>query len=191
MVELNCYFWETLYIFWQFHSHGKNDWLLQSYGKTELDGDLIYEISYEATSSVFADTKNYYQEELEYDVFVFFDPALDAFYEVCRKYEAQFGITPDENSHRRELQNEVQSALSLPSYSYRSYLYTDLDHKGPCRIVLVTDCEFYCLHEVPGGLLDILDALKMHTRVMQKDLDAEKSKVLVLPAPTEETKEAA
>lgn len=191
MVELDAYLWETLYILWQFHTHGKADSLLRLYGQTELDGELIYELAYEASCTVFADTRNYYNQEAEYDVLVFFDPALDAFYEVCRNYEAQFALSPAENPHRTALQQEVSSAFALSSYGYQYYLYTDLDRKGPCRIVLVSDCEFYSLYEVPGGLLDILDALHLHTRVMREALKAAKQTVLALPLPQEQKKEAA
>ncbi len=100
------------------------------------------------------------------------------------------GISPEENCHRKQLVNAIESALSFPDYSYDFYVYSDLQERGRCRIVLMFYNEFFSLPAVPGGLLEILDALRLHTQKMRQELAAN-CKLHILPAVQEGQKEAA
>ncbi len=193
MIDMSCWLWETLYIVKQFHDHGKEKILLDEYGKYELCGDYMYEMSIEGICSVFSDTRNYYQENSDSEVYVFFDPSLDAFYRTCRAYERNKGISAEQNPYRKALERAINSALSFNDYSYDAYAYNDLDHKGRCRIVLALFCEFYCHHEVPAGLLAIMDALQEHTSRMERELAEipQNTKIVVLPQKEMMDKEAA
>ena len=172
MTDIDEFLWETIYIIKQLCDHGCEQGLLGEYGRYELDGDFLYEIADTAVSSVFSDTRNYFQEETELELYVFFDPALDSFYETCRAYEMTMAIKPESNQYRRAMKNAVDYSLSFSDYSYASYLYTDTDGHGRCRLVLVFDYSFCSYHELPGSLLEIKEALKMLTTQMMDELSA-------------------
>lgn len=170
MIETDYYWWKTIIILKQFHDHGRLEELLREYGEYEIDGDFIYEFCLTSMTIVFRDTANYFHENLGMEVFVFRDPVLDSFYEVCCQYEKVKGIKPENNPHRAEITNHVRYSLSFDGYNYETYLYTDLDRKGRCRIVLATYEEFFGHDDIPGGLLDIRDALEEHTERMKNEL---------------------
>ena len=193
MMDIDTYLWETLYIVKQFHDHDKEKIILSEYGDCVLCGDYMYEMALDGISSAFSDTRCYYCEDEEAEVFVFFDPALDTFYQTCRIYEISEGIAPEENRHRSEVERAINSALSFNDYNYVVYLYDDLNRRGRCRIVLKLYCEFYCHYEVPGGLFEVLDVLKEHTKRMeQKMAEAPHgAKITLLPRKKLIEKEAA
>ena len=167
---MDYYFWNTIALFKQFYDAGKADFLLQQYGNCAIDGDYIYEMSSECMTQVFADTSNYYHEDKEAEVFVFCDQALDSFYMMCRQYEAIRRIHPESNPHRKAMESQIWYSLTFDSYSYETYLYSDQDQKGRCRIVLVLYSEFYDYFEVPGSLLEIKEELETHMRIMKQEI---------------------
>lgn len=192
MDELDYYFWKTILMVKQLHDHGKEDLLLEGYGNDEIEGDKLYEMSIECMSRIFRETSIYYQEDREYEVYVFCDRVIDKFYETCRKYELVNGTSPENNRHRQEVENQMRYSLIFDSYCYGTYLYTDLDRKGRCRIVLVMGCEFYDYDSIPEALLSIRDALESHTLRMEQSISAARTPMVSVPTSSEiQRKEAA
>ncbi len=56
MEEMHPCYIESIYLFKRLHDRGKSEELLKMYQNIEIDGDMYYEIAYEAIGSVFADT---------------------------------------------------------------------------------------------------------------------------------------
>ena len=189
--DMSAFFWETLYIVKQMHDHGVGDRLLKLFGNDEIDSDSIYELAWEAIGSVFSDTRHYYNSENEIETLVFFDPVIDSFYRLCEEYEQIYGICPEENEFRRSMKNEVRNALSFGDYSYDYTVVTDTKKSLGCRIVLLFYVDFCCHHEIPGGLLDIRDALVYHGELLRKELAAQKTAVIIPLPQTEPRKEVA
>ena len=170
MVEMDFNFWQTIAVIKKFCDSGKADILLREFGNCNIDGDYLYELCIEGMHHVFSDTVNYYHEETMNDVYVFQDVALDRFYELCRQYEKVMGISPEDNLHRKEMRTHIEYALTFDDYSYDFHLYTDLMRKGRCRIVLILYEEFYNYFAVPGGLLDIQEALEYHIQQIEQGI---------------------
>lgn len=193
MLDMSEYLWATVYVMKQMYDHGAAEKLLAYYGEEELDSDYLYEMSIEAIGSVFSDTRDYYNDEIEVQTFVFFDPAFDAFYEACREYERETGIPPGQNHHRTDIETNVEYALQFNDYSYSYRFYPNRGDGRRCRLALILGCEFGAHYEVPGGLLDILDAFKSHTEQMREEITRQKGqiKMIEFPAAEEERKEAA
>lgn len=78
--ELDYYMWETLYVLKELYDHGKGKALLDSYAPCEIDGDYCYEVARAAIGDVFEDTRDYYDEEQEIEINVFFDPIITEFF---------------------------------------------------------------------------------------------------------------
>lgn len=193
MQDMNEYMWATVYVMKQMYDHGAAEKLLAYYGEEELDSDYLYEMSNEAIGGIFADTRDYYNCDKEVQTSVFFDPVFDAFYETCGEYEREKGIPPGQNHHRTDIETNVEYALQFNDYSYSYRFYPNKGDGRRCRLVLILGCEFSTHYEVPGGLLEILDAFKSHTEQMREELARQeyKIKIIEFPAAEEKRKEAA
>lgn len=95
------------------------------------------------------------------------------------------------NPYVRELEAAIHHALALNDYSY-DYLLVDgtKDRKGP-KLLLFLFEEFCAIGEVPDALCAILDFCKDGIARLERELSRESSKIISLPAPLPEYKEAA
>ena len=163
MEDMCEYLWETLYVLKALFDHGKAGSMIRMYENREIDGDDLYEMAMEGIGCVFADTRCYYNEEEELDVFVFFDPIITEFFRLCEVFEAKNGIPPENDSFRQEVYRTINYSFSFNSYSYSYHLYTEPARKNGCRIVLLLYCEFCAHYEAVEGLLDIYDTIVEQT----------------------------
>ena len=192
MVEINEWLLETLYALKKLYDHGKADDLLADYEDSKLNGDDIGDISMRAIYEVFEETRDYWDERSDEDVYVFFDPIFNEFYRLCGAYEEKTGIPRERNPHRAEIKRAIRTGLHFNDYSYNYYAFDGSQRDGSCKIVLKLYPDFCTMYEVAGGLLEIYDAYASHIERLKKELGMEEdAKIIVPPAAQAETKEAA
>ncbi len=192
MIEIDDYAWESLYILKDLYDHNDKSPVLDMYKDTKIDGDYMYEIALNSMGTIFEDTRNYYDEEKEYDVYVFFDPIITDYWRLCVEYERRTGTPKEESSYRKEMLGAINSALSFPDYSYGTYSYEDTSRRNGCRLVLVLGPEFCCHYMVPGALCEAYDAFDYHTQRLRKALaELDHPKLMELPKRKHQRKEVA
>ena len=69
----------------------------------ELDEDNCYVLGLKALEWIFRNTEHYYNERKEVDTWLFADPMINRFCQLCQEYERDKGITEDENPCRSRL----------------------------------------------------------------------------------------
>lgn len=154
----------------------KGKTLLRQYANYEL-GDYFPDMAWDAIGTIFEDCRMYYNEELEADIFVFFDPLIDEFYSLCRRYELKKQLSPSQNKHRDVLTQAVWSSFSMDSYDYDVRLFND--SHGRARLVFLNGPEFGGLYDVPSSLIDARECFTWHCEKLKQELsephiDAEK-----------------
>ena len=124
----------------------------------------------------------------ERTVYIMRDSLLSRFDQLCREYEATRGILPIENPFVSTLEEAVNRALRMNSYSYDYCLYDSLrDKKGP-KLVLIVDDEFEAYYDIPDALFSILDICKdgidhLETELARLKREAEENKRKVIACP--------
>lgn len=184
------------------YDHGKLDILFDYIGSdTDLSWDSQCLVEQCACQCVFQDTRIYHHEgkkvshteyEEDRDTFVLRDPLLNRFDQLCREYEAKYGISRIENNFVRQMENAVHVAMQFPNYCY-DYLWIDgtKDRKGP-KLVLFLFEEFESYERIPEALCAILDACAYEISQLEEKLAQPADKVIPLPlTPSDEQKEAA
>ena len=189
MIDINEYVWEGLYVLKDVYDHNPDAAVLRMYRDNVIDGDYTFEISINSLDQFFEDTRDYYDEEKELEVVVIFDPIITAYWKMCDEYEARQKIEPKKNKFRSDMFSALNAAFDLPDYSFGARSYEDTKHKSGCRIVLLMYCEFYSHFMVPGALAEAYDAFVHYTKLLQKELDGLKGKIVAFP--TQGEKEAA
>ena len=192
----------VLYLAKLMEEHGRLEKFYEVIGCDDLsldyDGQYLAELA--ACESIFADTRTMLQEgkhlrpfeyEPDREVYVLRDPLLTRFDALCREYEARKGVPQTEDPYVRKLEAAIHHALALNDYSY-DYLLVDgtKDRKGP-KLLLFLFEEFCAIGEVPDALCAILDFCKDGIARIERELSREPSKIISLPAPLPEYKEAA
>ena len=167
-MEINDYLWETLYLMKALHDHGKGKSLLDSYANVVMDPDFYGEVIWNSIGYVFEDTRQYYQEEKDLEVWVFFDPIIQEFYSLCARYERERHVKLEDNPYRKDMCRSLECGLAYNGYDYFYQVYDD--HREKCRIVLLLGCEFQAHYEVVPGLLDICEAYHMQVRRLKEEL---------------------
>lgn len=190
MIEISSWLWESLYILKNIYDHDPEADILKMYHDNELDGDDMYEIAMNSMDQVFSDTRNYYNYDDEIDVTVFSDPVMTECWNACAEYETKAGIEPGKNEYRQELIRDLQSALSIPDYSYCGIYYSDLDRGYP-RIVMLMYLEFAQHYMVPEALCNAYSSFEYHTKRIKKAIaELEKPKIIELPKKQQRKKAA-
>jgi len=188
MAELYSEFFEMLRLAKVLHDsafselfHDECDWLA-------LDCDMCYELSYDAMAMAFAFTYEDYNEDYEFDIWIFGDPCIDKFCRLCREYEDRRGLSEEENPYRREIEAIIREGFRFPSYSYNFAWYLSAKDRGRKRLVLFTGMEF-CSHvSVPEGLLEIREGFDELNQRLEEELSNDGQ---ILRSPATERKEAA
>ena len=149
MIELDEYEMDgiakLLHIAKRFADRGRLDLLLQASGKDAiLSVETYLELEYDLPCLIFEDvTVQRHPEDdwrmfSERTVYIMRDSLLSRFDQLCREYEATRGILPIENPFVSTLEEAVNRALRMNSYSYDYCLYDSLrDKKGP-KLVLIS-----------------------------------------------------
>lgn len=173
------------------YDHGKLNRLFDYIGSdTDLSWDSQCLVERCACECVFEDTRVYYQEgkkvsrteyEEDRDTFVLRDPLLNRFDQLCREYEARYGISRIENNFVRQLEDTIHSAMQFPNFCY-DYLWMDgtKDRKGP-KLVLFLFEEFDSYERIPEALCTILDTCACEVSQLENKLAQPQDKAIPLP----------
>lgn len=176
MVVVEPYFFDNLRTAKRLWDEGVADRFLEVCGDLPADSEEYCEIAWEGMGSVFADVRNYYNEEKNYDVYVCFDPLIDRFYELCRAYETQLGLTPRENLLRNSGEKAICESFGFWDYSCEWTLY-DENHGHP-RLLILFDENFCGLHILPlalaGARKELEDQISNLEKITQEGTKAEK-----------------
>ena len=116
-----------------------------------------------------------------------FSGVISRFLDALPSYHTR-GILPIENPFVSTLEEAVNRALRMNSYSYDYCLYDSLrDKKGP-KLVLIVDDEFEAYYDIPDALFSILDICKdgidhLETELARLKREAEENKRKVIAFP--------
>jgi len=134
-------------------------------------------------------TRQYYNEEIEVDTWLFCDPVIDRFCRLCQEFEESREISEEENPYRRDMEQIIHDSFCFSGYNYGySWRLSPKDRGRKC-LLLFTDCNFCSSDEVPEALLDIRDGFGSMNARLEKELSKETR--LIPLSLTETYKEAA
>ncbi len=170
MDELYDEFFYMLYLAKTLHDSAFSQKFLKKAGHLSLDSDACYELAYIAMTLLFAFIYEDYNEEYEFDIWVFGDPCIDKFCRLCQEYEDRHGLSERENPYRQELEGILRECLQFPSYDYGFDWRLSREDRGRKRLLLFTGMEFYSLPAVPVGLLEIRDGFDALNLRLEKEL---------------------
>lgn len=168
MTEIDEFLWATIYVLKTVFDHNHESPLLRQYSDMTVDSDLIYEIAENAIYQFFADTREYYNERGEITTYVFFDPIITQFWELCDEYENKLQLDPKDNHFRKDMERALDSALYINDYSYSYDWFNDTKHKYGCKLILLCYCEFWSYHWIPTALSEAYDAFVHYTQLIKE-----------------------
>lgn len=186
MIEINSWLWEGIYTLKQLYDHGKTEGTLKDFKSHTLDSDDAGEIAMCAINDVFATTRDHWRERDEIETYVFFDPVLDEFFRLCRAYEQENHMAPEDDPFREDMYRAIRSGLLFDDYSYDYIVYDGSQRDGKCKLILKVYPEFCHSYEVAGGLLEVYDAFCDQTKRLRKELGCKDAKADEPPEDTNE-----
>lgn len=147
-------------------------------GNQSVGEEDYYGLVWDAISCIFPDATGYWNQEIEVDAIVIFDPLVDEFCRLLAQYEMMNGITPGESDLRHEAATYVGQAFDLDDYT-DGYLLYDYDFRiydtghGRKRLVVLTGMEFCGFRELPGALANVRCALEYQIQRLRGELGLE------------------
>lgn len=177
MVELYSGFFSMLRLAKLLYENGFAEKDKSLFQGTPLNEDYFYELAYNAINVVFEDTFQDYNEDEMMDVYVFCDPLIDRYCHLCWQYEQRCRLTEGENPYRRDMEQIIRSGFELSSYNYNFDWRLSANDRGRRRLLFFSGPEFYCLEDLPLGLLEIREGFQEMNFRLEKalsDLDKEK-----------------
>lgn len=162
----------------QLADNGFLETFLKQCGGQELDEEDYYGLTWDAIFCVFPDATGYWNQEIEVDAIVIFDPIIDEFCRLLTRYEMTCDIAPGESGLRHEAVMYVGNAFELGDYIDGYYLY-DYDFRiydtghGRKRLVVLTGMEFCGFRALPGALADVRRALEYQIQQLRRELGLE------------------
>lgn len=170
MTELYDEFFAMLRFTKNLYDCGMGDRLKNQSVFYQLDADEYWGLTYEAIGWVFADTRLYYNKTDEMETWLFTDPVIDRFCQLCQEYENRRGISEEENPFRRDLVHILYESFRFSGYGYGYDWRLSPKERGRKCLLLFTGCEFYNTDEVSGGLLDIKDGFESINARLEEEL---------------------
>ena len=155
MVELYPGFFAMLRLAKNLHDSALRDKISYSFRTLTLDEDFYCELACEAISIIFEKLFPAYNEDLATDVYVFCDPIIDKFCQLCWQYEQRRHLTEDKNPYRQRIEAVIHSGFCLSGYSYNFDWKLSVNDRGRRRLLFFYGPEFCSLEELPEGLLEI------------------------------------
>lgn len=145
------------------------EWL----GSYELGGDNYWELACASICWVFQDTRHYYNERNEIETWLFMDPVIDRFCQLCQRYEELRGICEKDNRYRWDMAQTIHEEFCFSSYSYGYDWRLSAKDRGRRCLLLFTSFEFYGHDEIFEGLSAVRDGFKAMNERMKKELSKE------------------
>lgn len=173
MQELNHTFFSVLRLAKVFFDGDVPDEAKKNIGTWELDEDNCYVLGLAASDWIFKNTAHYYNERREVDTWLFSDPMIDRFCQLCQTYERTKGISEEENPYQVTIEQTIRENFQFDSYSYGYEWRLSLSERGRKCILLFTGDEFYSHDEVPAGLLEIRSAFLSLNQRLEAELNQE------------------
>ena len=155
MAELYDEFFAMLRFSKRLCGYGMAERLRDRFDSHPLDGDCYWELAYETIGWVFQNTSQYYNENEEIETWLFADPVIDRFCELCQRYEKHKGISEKDNLYRKDMEQILHEGFSFNSYSYGYNWRLSQKDRGRKCLLLFTGCEFYGHDEIFEGLMEI------------------------------------
>lgn len=173
MIELCDEFFSMLRFAKNLCEYDMADQLKNWFGSCPLDADYYWELAYETIGWVFQSTCHYYNEESEIETWLFMDPVIDHFCQVCQKYEERKNIAQEDNPYQKKMEQIIHEAFSFNSYSYGYDWRLSDKERGRRGLLLFTGCEF-CNHDaIFYGLMEIKDGFDAIIAHMEAELAKE------------------
>ena len=170
MVELYSSFFCMLRLAKRLYESGFADKLPDSFQTLTLDEDLYYILAYEAVDVIFEGTSFYYNESSGVNVYVFRDPLIDRFCQLCWQYEQRGHLTEEENPYRKEIEQIIRSGFEFGGYDYNFDWRLSASDRGRRRLLFFHGPEFYYLEDLPEGLLEIREGFQALNFELEKAL---------------------
>lgn len=171
MVELYSGFFSMLRLAKNLHDSALRDKISDSFQVLRLDEDFYYELAYEAIDIIFENFFSDYNEERGAEIYVFCDPIIDRFCQLCWQYEQRAHLTEEENPYRKRIEAVIRSGFCLSGYDYDFDWRLSANDRGRRRLLFFYGEEFCGLDELPEGLLDIRDGFLELNFALEKALN--------------------
>lgn len=191
MVELYNEFFSMLRFSKNLCDCGMEEEVRNWFGSYPLDGDCYWELAYETIGWVFQKTCHYYNERVELETWLFIDPVIDLFCQLCREYEELRGIGEDKNSYRRDVERAIHEEFCFNSYSYGYDWRLSSKDRGRRCLLLFTGCEFYSHDEIFEALMEIKYRFEQANKKLESELFQETRIIPLSLVTTAQWKEAA
>lgn len=170
MVELYPGFFSMLRLAKRLYDSSLTDKVSGSFQSLPLDEDFYYELVYDANSVVFENTFQDYNEDRGVEIYVFCDPIIDKFCQLCWQYEQRRHLTEEENPFRKRIAAIISVSFDLSSYSYDFDWKLSAKDRGRRRVLFFYYEEFCGLDELPEALLEIRDGFLELNLELEKEL---------------------
>ena len=170
MIELYSDIFAMLRLAKRLHDKSLVDKLPGGFRSLTLDVDYYIELVYNAIDIVFENTCEDYNEENGEGVYVFCDPVIDSFCQLCLQYEQRSHLTEEEDPFRKKIEAVICSGFCLDGYSYRFDWRLSANGRGRRRLLFFYGEEFCGLDELPGGLMEIRDGFQELNLELEKAL---------------------
>ncbi len=191
MQELNQTFFSALRLAKVFFDSNVSDEAKKDLGIWELNEDNCYVLGLVASEWIFQNTGHYYNDKKEIDTWLFADPIIDKFCQLCQEYERTKGISEEANSYRYTIEQTIHENFNFDSYCYDYNWRLSPNDRGRKCILLFTGEEFYSQESVPEGLLEIRETFLMLNQKLEAELSKENGMIPLSPTTGAQWKEAA
>ena len=191
MTELYDEFFSMLRLAKRLYEYGMAEQIQKWSGSYELDGDNYWDLAYETISWVFRDTRRYYNGRDEIETWLFMDPIIDRFCQLCQEYEERRKISEEDNPYRRDMVRIMHEGLCFNSYSYGYDWRLSPKDRGRKGLLIFTGIEFYSHDEFFEGLMEIRDGFEAMNERLEKELSKETRIIPLSLVTTAQWKEAA
>ncbi|WP_409967661.1 hypothetical protein RFF05_13940 [Bengtsoniella intestinalis] len=189
MIEYDSGAINALWILKCFHDRGMGESLFSMYADSELDEDVFFELGLESIFLIFDDTRLIEDEREECYTYLFFDPVIDEFSELCLQYEEKMELTQQDNPFRKRMELAMRNGMNYNSYAY-GYTW-EFEKHGRKRMMLFAGYEFVISGEVICGLLEIYDAFHYEVEQLRQTLMTTQCSVIPFPERQSEREVAA
>ncbi|WP_409969827.1 hypothetical protein RFF05_07965 [Bengtsoniella intestinalis] len=170
MTYVNWLSMHALNILKTFHGRDCNHALLEEYATHTIDDDVYYDLMTDALLAIFAHTHHHFDENDEFDVWVFMDPIIKEFVDLCGAYELQRNLTENTNPYRETMLKALHKGLRWNSYCYDYNWHLSSTDRGQMRLLLFYSAEFMVDSEVIHGLLNIYDEFHKQVTLLKEAL---------------------
>lgn len=165
-----CWFFHNLHMAKGLAECGYLDPLLRTCGDCSVDEEASYELAWSGIYCVFPGLCQYFNEDIEAEIMVFFDPLIDEFARLCKLYEEREGISFGTSPLRDAAESAIYCSFELYGYAYDyDFRFYHKEH-GRARMVLLMGNEFCSFEDVPTALANVRNELEEQVGKLRAEL---------------------